>query len=166
MDRRTRLVQSRRRSMVLLRSISPTSGSPVFILVLMFHHQSALLSLGIAIEVRQATSALFWKKERKFSKKYLWSYSRCSRSSQKNALSGAFKKASKTLSKPKAPWLESLAPNLSKARETKKLFETDKTLERKEIVSSFERKLSLESLAQNNLEVDESLPRPQLVIPP
>ena len=59
------------------------------------------------------------------------------------------KKSPKTSSKSKAPELEHLAPNLSKARETKKLFETDITLERKEIISSFERKSSLDSLAQN-----------------
>ena len=119
----------------------------------MFHHQSALLSLGIAIAVRQVTSALFWKKERKL-KKYTCGRSPCSRSLQKNARwrSGVFKKTAKTSSKPKAPELESLAPNLSKAWETKKLFETDITLERKEIILSFERKLSLESLAQNILE--------------
>ena len=57
--------------------------------------------------------------------------------------------SSKTLSKPKAPELERLASNLSKARERKNSFETDITLERKEIISSFERKSSLESLAQN-----------------
>ena len=63
--------------------------------------------------------------------------------------SGVFKKSSKASSKPKAPELERLAPNLTKARETEKLFEMNITLERKEIFSSFERKSSLESLAQN-----------------
>ena len=51
--------------------------------------------------------------------------------------------------KTKNPELERLAPNLTKARETKKLFEMNITLERKEIFSNFERKSSLESLAQN-----------------
>ena len=37
-----------------------------------YHHQSALLNLGIAIAVRQVTPALLWKKERKFSKKNSW----------------------------------------------------------------------------------------------
>ena len=61
----------------------------------------------------------------------------------------SFKKSSKASSKPKASELERLAPNLAKARETKKLFEMNITLERKEIFSNFERKSSLESLAQN-----------------
>ena len=70
---------------------------------------------------------------------------------RKNALrrSEVFKKSSKASSKPKAPELERLAPNLTKARETEKLFEMNITLEGKEIFSSFERKSSLESLAQN-----------------
>ena len=77
----------------------------------------------------------------------------CSRSWQKCPVTErSFQKTSKTSSKPKAPELESLAPNLSKARETKKLFETDITLERKEIISSCQRKSSFESLAQNILE--------------
>ena len=61
----------------------------------------------------------------------------------------SFQKSSKASSKPKAPELERLAPNLTKARETEKLFEMNITLERKEIFSSFERKSSLEILAQN-----------------
>ena len=112
-----------------------------------YHHQSALLRLGIAIAVRQVKPALLWKKERKFSRNTCGR----SKSSQTNARrrSGVFKQSPKRSSKPKAPELEHLAPNLSKARETKKLFETDITPEGKEIISSFERKSSLDSLAQN-----------------
>ena len=49
----------------------------------------------------------------------------------------------------KSPELERLAPNLKKMRETKKIFEMNITLERKENILSFKRKSSLESLAQN-----------------
>ena len=59
------------------------------------------------------------------------------------------KRASKHLTSQKPPELEHLAPNLSKVRETKKIFETDITLKRIEIISSFERKSSLDSLTQN-----------------
>ena len=61
----------------------------------------------------------------------------------------SFQKGLQDIIETKAPELERLAPNFSKARETKKLFETDITLEIKEKFSSFERKSSLESLAQN-----------------
>ena len=96
-------------------------------------------------QARDTGSAL--KKERKFSKKargYI-------QGSQKMPGDKAefSKKSSKASSEPKAPELERLAPNLTKARETEKLFEMNITLERKEIFSSFERKSSLESLAQN-----------------
>ena len=119
----------------------------------MFHHQSALLSLGIAIAVKQVTSALFWTKRKEIFKKILVLVVHVVRVCKKCPVTErSFQKTSKISSKPNAPELESLAPNLSKARETKKLFETDVTLERKVIISSFERKSSLESLAQNILE--------------
>ena len=74
-----------------------------------------------------------------------------SRSSQKKCpvTEWSFQKDLQDIVEAKSPELEHLAPNLSKARETKKLFETNITLERKEIISSFERKSSLESFGQN-----------------
>ena len=107
-----------------------------------YHVQSALLRVGIAIAVRQVKPAPLWKKERNFQQILVVRV-------RKNAWrrSGVFKKSPKTSSKPKAPELEHLAPNFSKARETEKLFEKDITLERNEIISSFERKSSFDSLA-------------------
>ena len=136
----------------------------------MFHHQSALLSLGIARLSGQASNigSVSEKKKGNFQKNTC-GRSPCSRSSQKMPgwwWSGVLKKTSKTSSKPKSPELDTLAPNLSKARETKKTLRTDITLERKEIISSFERKSSLESLAQNILEWPSPPPHPQLVIHP
>ena len=113
-----------------------------------YHHQSALLRLGIAIAVRQVKPALLWKKkERKFSR----ITGGRSNSSQKNARwrSWVFKKSPKTSLKPKAPELEHLAPNLSKARETKKALRNRHNSGGKEIISSFERNSSIDSLAQN-----------------
>ena len=60
--------QSRRRSMVLLRSISPTPGGEVFILTFGVPSPKWLFSLGITIAVRQGTPALLWKKKGNFQK--------------------------------------------------------------------------------------------------
>ena len=38
-----------------------------------YHHQSALLRLGITVAVRQVKPALLWKKRKEIFKKYLWS---------------------------------------------------------------------------------------------
>ena len=135
--------------MVLLRKISPTPGNQVFILVFEVPSPKCFAQPGDRHSCQSSnTGSALERKKENFQK----TRGR-NRSSQKNAWrrSGVFKKASKTSSKPKAQELERLAPNLSKARETKKLFETDTTLERKEIISSFERKTSLESLAQTFL---------------
>ena len=79
-----------------------------------------------------------------------------------------FQKELEDIVQTNAPMLECLAPNLTKAQETKKLFEINITRERKELCLSFERKTSLESLTQNipHSGVAEYLPRPQLVIHP
>ena len=109
-----------------------------------YHHESALLSLEITTAVWQVTPALLWKNKGNFQKNARGRI----QSSLKNARwgSGVLNKSSKASSKPKAPELERLAPNLTKARETEKLSEMNVTLERKEVFSSFERKSSLESL--------------------
>ena len=119
----------------------------------MFHHQSALLSLGIAIAVKQVTSALFWKKKGNFQKNTC-ARSPCSRSLQKLPGDGAeFSERPPRHRRNQMPQsLKVWRQIFQKRGKQKKPFETDITLERKEIISSFERKSSLESLAQNILE--------------
>ena len=80
--------------------------------------------------------------------------------------SGVFKKTSKRSSKPKAPELERLAPNLSKARETKKLFKTGISLERKEIIFELRTKIVPREPRPKLSPAAKSLPRPQLAIHP
>ena len=92
----------------------------------------------------------------------------CSRSSQKNARwrSGVFKKTSKTSSKPEAPELESFAPNLSKARETKQIFRNGHNSGKKRDNFELGTKIVPWEPRPEHSRVAESLPRPQLVIHP
>ena len=95
---------------------------------------------------------LCFEKIKEIFKKISWSYSGFAKNARietKRSFQKSSNFQSKASSKPKAPEFGRLAPNLTKARETEKLFEMNITLERKEIFSSFERKSSLESLAQN-----------------
>ena len=104
----------------------------------MFHHQSALLSLGIAIAVRLVTSALLWKKEREkilvVVVHVVGVHKKCS------ATERSFQKDLQDIVETKSPrdWKFG-AKSYKSAGNKKKLFETDITLERKEIISSFER---------------------------
>ena len=105
---------------------------------------------SIAIAVRQVTPALLWKKERTFSKNTRGH----SRSSQKKKLPGDGAEFSK---RPQRHCRNQKPQSLNawrqifqkRGKQKKTLFETDITLERKKIISSCERKSSLESLAQN-----------------
>ena len=134
--------------MVLLRSISPTHGSQVFILVfdvpspkcfaqLWDRHGGQVSNIGSVLEKRKE----FFQKRLVVVVHVVGVCKKCPVTER------SFQKYRQDIVEPKAPEIESLAPNLSKARETKKLFATDITLERKEIISSFERKSSLENLA-------------------
>ena len=133
--------------MVLLRSISPTPGSRVFILVFDVPSPKCFAQTWDRHSCQASKTGSALEKKGNFQEILVVVVRVCKKMPGDGAEFS--KRDPKTSSKPKAPELEHLAPNLSKARETKQLFETDITLERKEIISSFERKSSLDSLAQN-----------------
>ena len=135
--------------MVLLRSIPPTPGSRVFFLVFDVPSPKCFAQTWDRHSCQASkTGAALEKKKGNFQEIRVVIV-RVRKKKKCPVTERSFKMSPKTSWKPKAPELEHLAPNLSKARETKKLFKTDITPEEKEIISSFERKSSLDSLAQN-----------------
>ena len=153
-----------RRSTVRLRSVSSTPRSPVFNLLSAYHHKSALLSLGITIAVRQRKPALLWNNEQKFSKNHFWSLLEFAKMPGYGAEFSRRDPRHRTKQHPRAG-IPTLTPGAKsyKCAGNLKLFEMNITFERKEInsnitferkelISNFERKSSVESLAQNILE--------------
>ena len=148
----------------VLRSISPTPGSQVFILVFDVPSPKCFAQPGDrhSYQARNIGSAL--EKKKGSVQKYSWSLSEFAKKCP--VAEQSFQKTSKTSSKPKAPEPESLAPNFSKVRETKKNSSKRTYLwKKKEMISSFEQKSSQEPRPKHS-GVAESLPRPQLVIHP
>ena len=126
--------------MVLLRTILPTRGSQVFILVFEVPSPKCFAQPGDRHSCQSSNTGSAWKKRKKIFKKVV-------------VVIGVPKKMPVTE--------RSFQKDLQDIVETKsprarmfgaKSFKTDITLDRKEIISSFERKSSLESLAQNILE--------------
>ena len=140
--------------MVLLRSVSPTHGSQVFILVFDVPSPKCFAQLGDRHSGQASSIGSVLEKERKFSKKILVVEVHVVGVRKKMPGDGAefSKRPPRHRRNQKPQSLNVWRQIFQKRGKQKKLFETDITLERKEIISSFERKSSLESLTQNILE--------------
>ena len=145
--------QSRRRSMVLLRSIAPMHGSRVFILVFDVPSPKCFAQLGDRHSGQVSNIGSVLEKRKEISKKILVVVVHVVGVRKKCPVTErSFQKDLQDIVETKSPRDWRFGAKSYKSAGNKKLFETDITLERKEIISSFERKSSLESLAQNILE--------------
>ena len=111
-----------------------------------FHSECTLLSLEITIAVRQVTPALLCKKKGNFQKILVVV---CKVRKKYPVTNRSFQKELQDIVETKSPRARTFGAKSYKSAGNKKLFEMNITLERKEIFSSFERKSTPESLAQN-----------------
>ena len=110
--------QSRRQSMVVLGSISPKRGVKFPCSFSTYQHQNALLSLGITIALRQVTQALLCQKNKDNLQKQLEVLVGVRKKMPGDR--AEFQKELQGMAETKSPVLDPLAPNLTKARETKR----------------------------------------------
>ena len=133
--------------MVLLRSISPTPGSQVFILVFDVPSPKCFTQPGDRHSCQASNAG---KKKGNFQKILVVVVG--VRKKKMPGDGAEFSKRPPSHRGNQKPQGVNVWRHIFQKRgnqKKKKLFKTDKTLEREEIISSFERKSSLESLAQN-----------------